>query len=83
MSVDEICVGVPRGTARRRCLWLAHGADHRWSPAMSILTALLVAAILAATALVIFFSLILAKCEDEARGMVHDTRQWHFGGGAD
>jgi hypothetical protein len=50
---------------------------------MSILTALLVAAILAATALVIFFSLILAKCEDEARGMVHDTRQWHFGGGAD
>ena len=48
---------------------------------MSILTALLVAAILAATALVIFFSLILAKCEDEARGMVQEPRQLHFGSG--
>lgn len=50
---------------------------------MSILTALLVAATLAATALVIFFSLILAKCEDEARGMVQEPRQWHFGSGSD
>lgn len=50
---------------------------------MSILTALLVVVVLAATALVLFFSLILAKCEDEARGMVHEPRQLHFGSGDD
>jgi hypothetical protein len=50
---------------------------------MSILTVLLVVVILTATALVIFFSLILAKCEDEARRMVQDSRQSHFGSGTD
>lgn len=48
-------------------------------PAMSILTAFLVVVMLGATALVIFFSLVLAKCEDEARSMVQDTRQLHYG----
>lgn len=50
---------------------------------MSILTALLVVMVLGATALVIFFSLILAKCEDEARSMIQDNRQLHFGSGID
>ena len=50
---------------------------------MSIFTLLLVVVILAATALVIFFSHILAKCEDVARGMVQDSRQLHFGGSTD
>ena len=30
-------------------------------------------------ALVIIFSLLLAKCEDEARSMVQETRQLHYG----
>lgn len=46
---------------------------------MSILTAILVVMVLGATALVIFFSLVLAKCEDEARNMVQDHRQLHYG----
>lgn len=50
---------------------------------MSILTALIVVMVLGATALVIFLSLVLAKCEDEARSMVQDSRQLHFDGGAD
>lgn len=51
---------------------------------MSILTGLLVVVVvLAATALVILFSLILAKCEDEARSMVEDSRQLHFGSGTE
>ena len=50
---------------------------------MSILTALIVVMVLGATALVIVFSLVLAKCEDEARSMVQDSRQLHFDSGAD
>jgi flagellar basal body-associated protein FliL len=50
---------------------------------MSILTALIIVMVLGATALVIFFSLVLAKCEDEARSMIQDSRQLHFGGGAE
>lgn len=46
---------------------------------MSILTTVLIVLALGATALVMFFSLILAKCEDEARGMVRDNRQMHYG----
>jgi hypothetical protein len=46
---------------------------------MSILTAILIVLAIGATASVVFFSLILAKCEDEARGMVRDNRQFHYG----
>jgi flagellar basal body-associated protein FliL len=50
---------------------------------MSILTALVVVMVVAATALVVRFSFLLAKCEDEARGMIHDPRQFHFDGGCE
>ena len=46
---------------------------------MSILTAVLFVVVMGATALVIFFSLLLAKCEDEARSKVQDTQQLHYG----
>jgi hypothetical protein len=46
---------------------------------MSILTAILIVLAAGATAFVVFFSLILAKCEDEARDMVRDHRQFHYG----
>lgn len=46
---------------------------------MSVLAVLLLVMVLGATALVIIFSFLLAKCEDEARGMVRDKRQLHFG----
>ena len=46
---------------------------------MSILTAILIVLAIGATAFVVFFSLVLAKCEDEARGMIRDNSQFHYG----
>jgi hypothetical protein len=46
---------------------------------MSIETVVLVLLVFGATALVMFTSFVLAKCEDEARRMVDDKHQHHYG----
>jgi hypothetical protein len=48
---------------------------------MSIETAVLAVVVFGAAALAIFISFVLAKCEDEARRMVKDGRQLHYGDG--
>ena len=47
---------------------------------MSIETAVLSALVFGGAALVMVISIILAKFEDEARHMIHDDRQHHYGG---
>lgn len=46
---------------------------------MSIETAVLAVVVFGAAALAIFISFVLAKCEDEARRMVKDAHQLHYG----
>jgi len=46
---------------------------------MSIETAVLSVVVFGGATLVIIISLVLAKFEDEARHMVHDDRQLHYG----
>ena len=47
---------------------------------MSIETAVLSALVFGGAALVMIISFILARCADEARHMIHDDRQHHYGG---
>jgi hypothetical protein len=46
---------------------------------MSIETALLAVMVFGGTAVIIAISFMCAKCEDEARRMVRDERQLHYG----
>jgi hypothetical protein len=46
---------------------------------MSIETAILAVVVFGAAALAIVISLVLAKCEDEARRMLKDGHQLHYG----
>lgn len=46
---------------------------------MSVQTTILAVVVFGAAALVIFISPVLAKCEDEARRMLMDSRQLHYG----
>lgn len=48
---------------------------------MSIIEiAMLAVMVVGPAALGIFLSLLLAECAEEARGMVNDERQLHYGG---
>ena len=47
---------------------------------MNIETAVLSALVFGGAALVMIISFILARCADEARHMIHDDRQHHYGG---
>lgn len=47
---------------------------------MSIETAVLSAVVFGGAAVAMIISFVLAKFEDEARRMVHDSRQLHYAG---
>lgn len=47
---------------------------------MNIETIVLPVLVVGAAAIVMIVSLMLAKFEDEARHMIHDDRQHHYGG---
>ena len=46
---------------------------------MSLETAALAVVVFGGTALIMFISFVLAKCEDEVRRRVDDERQLHYG----
>jgi hypothetical protein len=46
---------------------------------MSIETVIIALVVFGATALAMFASFVLAKCEDEARRMVDNENQHHYG----
>ncbi|MFM9848913.1 MAG: hypothetical protein ACKVP3_17320 [Hyphomicrobiaceae bacterium] len=75
---------VPRETARAFVIWFAPGHQlTREGLAMSIETLALAVVVFGAAAVVIIISLVLAKFDDEARRIVHDKRQRHYGGDAE